>query len=178
MQQLLQCLLDVDGLKAIDRAIKNILNYGVTKRLEKICQELDTFAQKMIKEKASINKGNLADSQPEEQQQQRQERNKKRKNTHSLQQELEPKRLRRAPKNIAHEEENEEGAISSAAEQLQISPKTIILTNKPNPRLDLIKKATQSQQTYPQPNPFGATARLLAVYVLKKVHRDSWKLKL
>ena len=68
MQQLLQRLLDVDGLKAIDRAIKNILNYGVTKRLEKICQELDTFAQKMIKEKASINKGNLADSPPEEQQ--------------------------------------------------------------------------------------------------------------
>ena len=57
MKHLLQRFLDVDGLKAIDRAVKNILHYGVDKRLKKICQELTTLSQKSIKEKAIIDKG-------------------------------------------------------------------------------------------------------------------------
>lgn len=41
----------------------------MTRGLKKIYERFNTFAQKMIKEKNSINKSNLADSPPEKQQQ-------------------------------------------------------------------------------------------------------------
>ena len=46
MKHLQSQLLDVDGLKAVDRAIKNILNYGVNERLAKICGDLDMYGEK------------------------------------------------------------------------------------------------------------------------------------
>lgn len=70
MNHLQRYFLDVDGLKAVDQAIKNILDYDVNKRLAKICGELDIYGER-IAEMAIIDKGSLAsDSLPEEQHQQ------------------------------------------------------------------------------------------------------------
>lgn len=81
MKLLLSYVLDVAGLKAVERAIRNILNYGANERLVRICGELDLYAKK-IEEMAIIDKGNLeSDSLPEKQQQQRRPR--KRKNVES-----------------------------------------------------------------------------------------------
>lgn len=43
MRHLLRYFLDVDGLKAVDQTVKNILYYSVSKRLAKICEELDIY---------------------------------------------------------------------------------------------------------------------------------------
>lgn len=53
MRHLQRYFLDVDGLKAVNLAAKNILHYGVNTRLTKICGDLDIYLQK-IKEKAII----------------------------------------------------------------------------------------------------------------------------
>lgn len=108
MKHLLQRFLDADGLKAVDRAVKGILHYGVNKRLKKIQRELDTFAQNTLKEKAIIKKGNLASgAPPEEQGQQQQPGN--RKNDDSLanrqQVPLQIKRPCRAQESIADDED-------------------------------------------------------------------------
>lgn len=58
-RHLLKYILDIDGLKAVDLAVKSILNYGVNKRLKKICDEINTYSQK-IKEEAITDKGNFA----------------------------------------------------------------------------------------------------------------------
>lgn len=81
MEQLLLYALDAAGIKAINRAVKNILDYGVNKRLPKICGELDTCAQKRIEEKATSHKDNLASKSPPQKQQQQPRR---RRNAHSL----------------------------------------------------------------------------------------------
>lgn len=44
MRHLLGYILDVDGLKAVDQAVKNILDYGVGKRVARICEDLDMYA--------------------------------------------------------------------------------------------------------------------------------------
>lgn len=69
MRHLQTYLLDADGLKAVNLAVKNILHFGVTKRLANICRDLDTYSQK-IKKKAIIDQSNLASNlRPEEQHQ-------------------------------------------------------------------------------------------------------------
>lgn len=68
MRQLFRYFLDVDGLKAVDRAVKNILQYGVSERLAKICEKLDMYAQK-IKEAAALSRGNSAYHSPLDKQQ-------------------------------------------------------------------------------------------------------------
>lgn len=108
MKHLLQRFLDADGLKAVDRAVKGILHYGVNKRLKKIRRELDTFAQNILKEKAIIEKGNLASGAPPGEQQQQQQPG-KRKNDDSLtnrqQAPLQIKRPCRAQESIADDED-------------------------------------------------------------------------
>ena len=75
MTQLQRYWLDADGFIAINRAVKNILDYGVNERLPKICGELDTFAQKSIEEMAIIHEDDVASKQqPEKQGQQTQPR--------------------------------------------------------------------------------------------------------
>ena len=64
MKPLFRYFLDVDGLRAVDRAVKNILDYGVKNRLEKIRGELDTYAQKTIEEMAIHKDSNLASEPP------------------------------------------------------------------------------------------------------------------
>lgn len=63
MRRILRYFLDVDGLKAVDLAIKNILHYGAKERLTQICGQLDMYAQK-VKETAPLDKGNSASNLP------------------------------------------------------------------------------------------------------------------
>lgn len=92
-------ILDANGLRAVNRAVNNILDYGMNKRLQKIRGELDTYAQKIIEEMAIIHKDNLASESPPEEQRP-QTRSRRRKNAHSLAnqpQGLRRKRTRPAP---------------------------------------------------------------------------------
>lgn len=67
MKHLLHCLLDADGLTAVDRAVKNIIDYGVNKRLQKTCGELKIYGQKTIKEMAIVQKDySASESQSDE----------------------------------------------------------------------------------------------------------------
>lgn len=115
--------LDANGLRTVNRAVNNILDYGVNKRLQKICGELDTYAQKCIEEMAIIHKDNLA-SEPPPEEQRPQMRSRRRKNAHSLAQGVRRKRTRPAPEDAEdaeeEEEEEEEGANSPASKKLQI----------------------------------------------------------
>lgn len=45
VEKLLPYFLDVDGLKAVKRAVKNILDYCVSERPQKICEGLDAHLQ-------------------------------------------------------------------------------------------------------------------------------------
>lgn len=45
VEKLLQYFIDVDGLKAVKRAVKNILDYGVSERPQKIYEGLDAYLQ-------------------------------------------------------------------------------------------------------------------------------------
>lgn len=83
MRRILRYFLDVDGLKAVDRAIKNILHYGAKERLTKICGQLDMYAQK-VKETA-LDKGNSASNLPSKELQD-QTHSRKRKNRKQTQQ--------------------------------------------------------------------------------------------
>lgn len=113
--------LDANGLIIVNRTVNNILDYGVKKRLQKICGELDTYAQKCIEEMAIIHKDNLA-SEPPPEEQRPQMRARRRKNAHSLAQGVRRKRTRPAPEDAdeEEEEEEEEGANSPASKKLQI----------------------------------------------------------
>ena len=106
MKHLQRYFLDVDGLKAVDRAIKNILNYGVNERLARICGELNIYWE-------IISKGNLAsDSLPKEHQKQKRRRPQKRKNYNhlaNLRQKPRIKRPRQAKKRIEYDEGGEGG---------------------------------------------------------------------
>lgn len=178
MGQLQRHLLDVDGLKAINLAVRGILQYGANERLAKIGEELDIFSQK-VNEKAIIGQGNLAsDLLPGEQQQQRRPRKRKNANSSYRQQGPRIKRSRRVRQNNADDEDEgeeeeedgeEESAISSAAEQLQISRKKTTPIVKDS-RLDLLKRATKHQRAKEQLKPARTSARLSA---RDKVHRDS-----
>jgi hypothetical protein len=44
-------LTDADGLRAIIRAIKNILDYGSDIRLRKLCEALDVYRERVILER-------------------------------------------------------------------------------------------------------------------------------
>ena len=65
MSRILRYVLDVDGLKAVNRAIKNILHYGANERLTKIRGQLDMYAQK-VKETVPLDEGNSASNLPSE----------------------------------------------------------------------------------------------------------------
>lgn len=110
--------LDANGLITVNRAVNNILDYGVNKRLQKICGELDTYAQKCI-EMAIIQKDNLV-SEPPPEEQRPQMRSRRRKNAHSLAQGVRRKRTRPAPEDADEEEGEVEGANSPASKMLQI----------------------------------------------------------
>lgn len=50
MKHPLRYILDIDGLRAVNLAVKNILDYGVNERLQKICGELNIYTQKSVQE--------------------------------------------------------------------------------------------------------------------------------
>ena len=175
LKHLLSYVLNIDGLKAVDRAIRNILSYGANERLVRICGELDLQAKK-IEEMAIIGRDNLAsDSLPEKQQQQRRPR--KRNNVESLangRQAPRIKRARRAQKIITYdqdeqdeEEDDEEGTTPSASGQLQIS------TEEDN-RLNVRKKSDAKPNMKevdlapPHPKTVRPSRKLLAVKVPNK----------
>ncbi len=56
MRHLQRHVLDVDGLKAVDLAVKNNLHDGANKRLVRIRQQINMYAQK-FKETAPLEKG-------------------------------------------------------------------------------------------------------------------------
>ena len=45
-------LFDADGVRAISRAVKNILDYGADERLRGLCQALDAHAERLARERA------------------------------------------------------------------------------------------------------------------------------
>lgn len=66
---------DVDGLRAVQRAVKNILDYGADDRLRTLCKALDAYRQKVILEReTAASEGNHAPEvqrEPQERQPQR-----------------------------------------------------------------------------------------------------------
>ena len=184
MDRLQRYFLDANGLKAVNRAITNILSWGVNKRLARICRELNIYRD-------IINKGNLAsNSLPKEQQQQQQRRPQKRKNKNPSLQAPRTKRPRQAKGDTAYgeeggeeegeeEDDEDEEGISSAAGLLQISPKKInsgISRKKINSGLNLQRKAaenlraknTRAKKNEPAPETGGGLSRLIAVEVSEK----------
>lgn len=135
MRRILRYFLDVDGLKAVDRAIKNILHYGAKERLTQICGQLDMYAQK-VKETAPLDKGNSASNLPSKECRIRRNHgkgkiaNKRSKASAAVQ----LKGVRAIGVMMC-----EEGSVSSAAGRLKISRKT------KTPK-SLLKKATASAQ--------------------------------
>jgi hypothetical protein len=47
-------LRDANGLRAVTRAIKNILDYGLDARLRKLCEALDAYREKVILERKAV----------------------------------------------------------------------------------------------------------------------------
>ena len=45
---------DVNGLRAVRRAVKNILDYGSDERLRKLCEVLDAYREKVILERRAV----------------------------------------------------------------------------------------------------------------------------
>ena len=45
---------DVNGIKAVRRAVKNILDYGSDARLRKLCEALDAYREKVILERGAV----------------------------------------------------------------------------------------------------------------------------
>ena len=101
-------LRDPDGLRAVTRAIKNILDYGSDARLRKLCKALDAYRGKVILERKAVAT----------------ERNQE----HEIQSELRPKERRRSRKIRlpSHDQEQDqrrsnlqakEGAIVHAGEE-------------------------------------------------------------
>ena len=48
---------DIDGLRTLQRAIKNILSYGSDARLRDLCDALDAYREKVILKRKAINSG-------------------------------------------------------------------------------------------------------------------------
>lgn len=129
MRRILRYVLDVDGLKAVSRAIKNILHYGANERLTKICGQLNMYAQK-VKETAPLDKVEL----------QNQTHSRKRKIRKQTQQSKRRRSARGGAGNGGEDsEDGERGSISSAAGRLTISRKKKIPKS-------LLKKATANAQ--------------------------------
>lgn len=154
MTMLARYFLDAKGIKAVNRAIKGILHYGLNERLINICKQIDIYSQK-VKEKAIIDKGHLASDSLPEQQQQRPPL--KRKNVDSLTNRRQGPRLRRARNfsEVVGEEEEEGDEEGAAAEQMKI------LQQKDN-RLNLRTKATANQRAKKGEPIVRKSARLLA----------------
>ena len=135
MRRILRYVLDVGGLKAVSRAIKNILHYGANERLTKIRGQLDMYAQK-VKETAPLDKGDSAPNLSSEELQ-NQTHSRKRKTRKQTQQ----SKRRRSAKGSAGNggEDGEEGLVSLAAGRLRIS------REKKSPK-SLLKKATANAQ--------------------------------
>lgn len=68
MRHLQRYFLDVDGLKAVDLAVKNILHYCANKRLLRIRQQLDMYAQK-VDDMAPLDKAHLTSNSTSEEHQ-------------------------------------------------------------------------------------------------------------
>jgi hypothetical protein len=47
-------LRDTNGLRAVTRAIKNILDYGLDVRLRKLCEALDAYREKIVLEREAV----------------------------------------------------------------------------------------------------------------------------
>ena len=45
---------DVNGIKAVRRAVKNILDYGSDARLRKLCEALDVYRERVVLERGEV----------------------------------------------------------------------------------------------------------------------------
>ncbi|KAA6412052.1 MAG: hypothetical protein FRX48_04202 [Lasallia pustulata] len=58
---------DLDDLRAVQRAVKNILDYGVDERLQTLCKALNAYGQKVtVERKMAIFEGHQAQEVPVE----------------------------------------------------------------------------------------------------------------
>ncbi len=134
--------LNVDGLKAVDLAAKNILHYGVNKRLAKISGDLDTYLGK-IKEKAIGGQANLAsDSLPEEQQQLKPPR--KRKYAKSLANRRQASQRKR-PRRVA---DNEKGGEKIEGEGDEEDKKGAMKKEKPDEKRESFESVKKGEGSY------------------------------
>lgn len=61
---------DSDGLKLVQKSVKNILDYAVSKQLPKICEALDTYRQNIVDEREKAIHGQDPASEPQGEEQQ------------------------------------------------------------------------------------------------------------
>ena len=94
---------DVDGLRAVRRAVKNILDYGVNDRLPMLCKALDTYRQKIIVErKMTLSEGHRTSEVQVEPQTEQSQRRTNRRHKRSGQS------TRRVPKHVTEVNESQE----------------------------------------------------------------------
>ena len=71
-------LKDANGLRALRRAIRNILDYGLDARLQKLCVALDAYRQRIITEREAVtaekNQRDMGKTQPQPEQRRRSKR--------------------------------------------------------------------------------------------------------
>ncbi|KAL9605051.1 MAG: hypothetical protein Q9179_001647 [Wetmoreana sp. 5 TL-2023] len=62
-------LSDVNGLRSLRRAIKNILDHGSDVRLRKLCEALDAYRQRVVSEREAVttepDQGNMVQTEPQ-----------------------------------------------------------------------------------------------------------------
>lgn len=142
MGHLQRYFLDADGVKAVNLAAKNIIQYGVNKRLAKIRGDIDTYSQK-IKEKAIVDQGNLAsDSLPEEQQQLKPPR--KRKYAKSLANRRQASQRKR-PRRVA---DNEKGGEKIEGEGDEEDKKGAMKKEKPDEKRESFESVKKGEGSY------------------------------
>ncbi|KAI9678156.1 MAG: hypothetical protein M1817_006101 [Caeruleum heppii] len=101
---------DVDGLRAVRRAVKNILDYGANERLRTLCEALDAYRQKVVAERemAISEKDRTTEVQVESQERRPRRRDTRTRPLPNRRQEEESQGVRHVQGDITKEDEAEE----------------------------------------------------------------------
>ena len=151
---------DVDGLRAVRRAVKNILDYGADERLRTLCEALDAYRQQIIAEReTAISEGHRASVvQAEPQKRQPRRRSTKTHPSPNWRQDGQRQLTRRIQEDIA-----EEDGVDESQEQLQggtaaqDEPATIRRTRNGQ---SSIRRQDQQHRIPPSPKPVRISSRI------------------
>lgn len=150
---------DVDGLRAVRRAVKNILDYGADERLRTLCEALDAYRQKVIVEREmAISEGHRAPKvQVETQERQPRRRSTRTQPLSNLRQEEESQLTRRGQGDIAEEDGVEEQLRAGRRGQDELA--TLRRTRSGQ---STIQRQRRQHRTPPSVNPVRASSRIAA----------------